>query len=188
MRHHLRLFTFALMVIACGCSKKAPSASEASPAGAANKGPQPIDACSLLTSKELETIQGAPLQATKPSSNTQGGLTISQCYYQLPTATDSVVITITQRAADKGRDPKEAWAQIFHHEKRGNNDEEKETPLEPITNLGDEAFWLQKRFGGKLYILKGNTYVTIGLGSTGDEPNKIEKAKALAEVALKKLP
>ena len=151
-----------------------------------------LDICSLLTSKEIEAIQGAPLKDTKPRANSQGGLTVSQCYFLLPTAAESIVVTVTQRAngAD-ARDPKQSWEEIFHgdKEKTSARKEEEREPTAPqkITGLGDEAFWATRRFGGKLYVLKGNIYISVSVGGPGDQATKLQKSKALAEIVLKRL-
>jgi hypothetical protein len=191
-----RLTLLCLILAMAGCSKpepvQAPIRSQLT-APAASQGPANlIDACSLLTSKEIEAIQGAPLQNTKPSTNSHGGLTISQCYFLLPTAAESIVVTVTQRASgSNGRDPKQSWDEIFHGDKEKTNarEEEEREPTAPqeITGLGDEAFWVPRRFGGKLYVLKGNIYISIGVGSPGDQAIKIQKSKALAEIVLKQL-
>ena len=164
-----------------------PATPEASP-GSTNG----IDACSLLTTKEIEAIQGAPLKETKRTVNSQGGLTVSQCYFLLPMIADSIVVTVTQRANDSnGRDPKQSWNEIFHGDKektKAREGEEKEPAApEKITSLGDEAFWMPRRYGGRLYVLRGNIYISVGVGSPGDQAIKIQRSKALAEIVLKRL-
>ena len=151
-----------------------------------------IDACSLLTSKEIEAIQGAPLKDTKPSANSQGGLTVSQCYFLLPIAADSIVLTVTQRASGPdARDPKQLWEETFHRDndeaEAVREEESKSPPPEKIAGLGDEAFWAPQRFGGALYALKGNASIRISVGGAGDQAAKIQKSKALAEIVLKRL-
>ena len=64
---------------------------------------------------------------------------------------------------------------------------EKGPPPKKITGLGDEAFWVSNRFGGILYILKGNAFVSIGIGGTDGEEAKLEKSKVLAQKALQRL-
>jgi hypothetical protein len=39
----------------------------------------------------------------------------------------------------------------------------------------------------RLYVLKRNIYISIGVGSPGDQAIKIQKSKALAEIVLKRL-
>jgi hypothetical protein len=43
------------------------------------------------------------------------------------------------------------------------------------------------RFGGVLYVLKGDAFISIGLGGTDDENTKLKKSKVLAEKALAQL-
>jgi hypothetical protein len=147
----------------------------------------------LLTSAEIEAIQGGPLKDTKASANPQGGLNISQCYFLLPTAADSIVVTVTQKAGgSNSHDPKEAWEEIFREDKDKDKDASKEEesrsqPPEKIAGLGDEAFWAPRRFGGAVYALKGNVYISVSVGGAGDKASKIQKSKALAEKILKRL-
>jgi hypothetical protein len=151
-----------------------------------------MDACSLLASKEVEAIQGAPIQEAKPSANSQGGLTVSQCYFLLPTAAESIVLTITQRGngAD-ARDPKQLWKETFYREgeeaEPDRKGERKSPSPQKIAELGDEAFWTPLGFGGALYALKGNIQIRISVGGPGDQAAKIQKSKALAEIVLKRL-
>lgn len=152
-----------------------------------------IDVCSLLTSSDIEAIQGAPLKDTKASSNPQGGLNISQCYFLLPTAADSIVVIVTQKAdGSNSRDPRESWEEIFREDKDKDKDASKEEegksePPEKIEGVGEEAFWAPRRFGGALYALKGNAYISVSVGGAGDKSAKIQKSKALAEKILKHL-
>lgn len=150
-----------------------------------------IDLCVLLTGKEIELILGAPLKDTKSSTNSLGGITVSQCYYLLPIASHSVVLTLTQRAmgANSG-DPKQMWKEMFDGEKADAREEEEEgklSPSEKIQGIGDEAFWAPQRFGGALYVLKADKYLTITVGGPDDPATRMQKAKALAELALKRL-
>jgi hypothetical protein len=112
---------------------------------------------------------------------------ISQCYFELPTPVNSIVLTVTRKAAG-GRDPSQSWREIFHREESGRKKEEGEekAPLK-VDGIGDEAFWTGTRVGGALYVLKGNTYIRISVGGAGDQAQKIEKSKALAESVLKRL-
>jgi len=151
-----------------------------------------IDACALLTSKEIESVQAEPLKETKPSGQFVAGLAVSQCYFALPTSSNSISLTVTQRGdgAD-ARDPQQFWKETFHSEKdrdKARNDEqEKAAHPQKIDGLGDEAFWIGNRVGGALYALKGNSYVRISVGGAGDQAAKIDKSKKLAQMVLKRL-
>jgi len=186
MRGSLIFLVSCLLSVIAGCSKPETDRSPTSNA------PKLIDACSLLTSQEIEGIQGAPIKDNKPSANSQGGLTVSQCYFLLPIAADSIVLTVTQKAdGSNSRDPKDSWEGIFHGDKEaeseGEEKERKSPPPEKIASLGDEAFWAPRRFGGTIYVLHGNVYISLSVGGTGEQATKLKKSKALAEIVLKRL-
>jgi len=144
-------------------------------------------ACTLLTKEELQAIQGEPFKDTKASQQSRAGLTISQCYFELPTTVNSVVLTVTQKG-EKGPDPVQVWHDIFHHAESARKKEEREEkePLK-VDGIGDEAFWTGTRVSGALYVLKGNSYFRISVGGAGDQAEKIDKSKKLAESVLKRL-
>ena len=56
-----------------------------------------------------------------------------------------------------------------------------------IEGLGDDAYWVGNRFWGILYVLKGDAFISIGLGGTDDEETKLKKSKTLAQKALQRL-
>src|SRR2546423_3308087 len=145
-------------------------------------------ACTLLTKEETQAVQGEVFKDTKPSQQSGAGLSISQCYFELPTPVNSIVLTVT-RKAEGGRDPSQSWRDIFHREESARKNEKEEEAKEPlkIEGIGDEAFWTGNRVGGALYVLKGNCYIRISVGGAGDQPQKIDKSKALAEAVLKRL-
>ena len=158
----------------------------------AESGMGKIDACALLTSKEIKSVQGEPLKDTKRSGNSAGEFAVSQCYFGLPTAANSISLTVMQKGDASGaRDPKQFWKETFHREKdkeKGRAEErEKATPPEKIEGVGDEAFWMGNRVGGELYVLKGNSFIRISVGGAGDQAAKIDKSKKLAAMALKRL-
>ena len=191
------LLLLCLVFAITGCSKSdtVQAATGPTPPGTPESGQKStsrIDVCSLLTSSEIEAIQGGPLKDTKPSGNPQGGLNVSQCYFLLPTAADSIVVTVTQKAdGSNSRDPKQSWDEIFHGDKdkdeASKEKEGKSEPPEKIEGLGDEAFWAPRRFGGALYALKGNVYISVSVGGAGDKATKIQKSHALAEIILQRL-
>jgi hypothetical protein len=151
-----------------------------------------IDACALLTSKEIESVQGEPTKETKPSGKSGGGFSVSQCYFTLPTSSNSISLTVMQKAdGSDARDPKQYWEEMFHrasdNEKGRESEREKAAAPEKISGIGDEAFWTGNRVGGDLYVLKGNSYIRISVGGPGDQAAKIKKSKDLAQMVLKRL-
>ncbi len=219
MRSYTSLLLICLFLSGSSCSKSTAPASgtaalpspQASLAAAVTvKG---LDACALLTSKELQAVQGEAIKETEPSTRTDGGFVISQCFYRLPTFANSISLLVAQKGDSVGaRDPKEFWQETFHRseneegsqqdtDKGRNNvvgrdgstdqaqerEEEKAAPPQKISGLGDDAYWTGNRVGGALYALKGNTYIRVSVGGPGDQAVKIRKAKALAQIALKRL-
>lgn len=195
----------ALTIAWSGCSKPKPEASSpATPEPKANQSAppsattkQPADAagsaCALLTSEEIAAVQGEAFKDTKPSEKSGAGLILSQCYFELPTPVNSVVLTVTLKAMNAGgRDPSESWREIFHGEKANKVEEEeegkeKDKKPEKVEGLGDEAFWTGSRVGGALYVLKGNCYFRISVGGAGDKATKLARSKTLAQSVLKRL-
>ena len=199
MSYPFLLVIYCLVLMLAGCSKS--GTSQTSPRELtenAKSNDDPIDPCALLTSEEIESVQGEPLKGTTPSARSEAGFAIAQCYFALPTSANSIALSVTRRG-DKfdARDPKEFWQETFHHEQasgKGSDnekgrEEEKERSAAPekIPDLGDEAFWMGNRVWGALYVLKGNRYLRIGVGGSGDKASKLEKSKALARIILNHL-
>jgi hypothetical protein len=184
----------------------------ASPAAQAAAPKGDVDPCSLLTSAELQTVQGEALKETKASGQAAGGLLNLQCFYTLPTFSNSVSLSLTEKdpTATGGRTAKQYWQETFHKQEaaggekgkeagekskaggeketegRGEEEERAAAP-EPVRGLGDEAFWSGTRVGGALYVLKGERFVMISVGGKGDAEEKLKKARALARDALRRL-
>lgn len=153
-----------------------------------------FDACTTLTRDEIQAVQGEPFKDTKSSQKSASGISISQCYFELPQAVNSVVVTVTQKSdGPDGRDPAKNWEHIFHRTESAEKEKEKEEEgegkePEKVEGIGDEAFWTGSRVGGALYVLKGNSYIRISVGGAGDQAEKIRKSKALAQSVLGRLP
>ena len=169
-----------------GCSKPKSDQTNTTPQPTALTASTP--ACAMLTNEDIQAVQGETIKSTKPSEKSAAGLSVSQCYFELPTTVNSIVLTIT-RKAEGGRDPSQSWHDIFHGERRSGIEKEEEGAKEPlkIEGIGDEAFWTGTRIGGALYVLKGNAYLRISVGGAGDQAAKIEKSKTLAEKVLPRL-
>jgi len=145
-----------------------------------------LDACALLTSAEIESVQGEPVQMTKPSTQSFDGLAVSQCYFALPVQSNSVVLTVTQSAAGGNAEVKKSWEQLFHRENK-EGEGKKKTPPRKIEGLGEEAFWLGSHIGGALYVLQGGSYIRLSVGGPDDENARIDKSETLCEFVLERL-
>jgi hypothetical protein len=164
-----------------------------------------IDVCSLLTSADLKEVQGEAVKEAQRSDRQDGGFIVSQCYYSLPTSSNSVVLNITTATEGAGAaDPRTFWKDTFarmqekdkdreakdkekkEKEKKGEESEES-VPPQKIAGLGEDAYWLASRVGGALYVLKKDLFFRISVGGAGDAESKLKKSKTLAQRALKRI-
>ena len=160
------------------------------------------EVCGLLTKEEIEGIQGSPIKETKSSTRSDAAFRVSQCFYTATEFSKSVSLAVMQR--DQGRSstssPKDFWKERFDHysgeekerdkvkeETERKEEKEESVPPKRIDGIGDEAFWASNRFGGVLYVLKRDVFISISLGGTDDEDTKIKKSKTLAQKALQRL-
>jgi hypothetical protein len=156
-----------------------------------------LDACAMLTSRDIAAVQGEALKETKLSESSADGFNVSQCFFILPTFTNSISLAVTQRAEAPGaRDPKQFWKDTFHKDNERNKDRDREKdrdeegeerPPQKISGIGDEAFWMASPAAAMLYVLKGSSYVRISIGGGGNQQTKIKKSKALARKVIDRL-
>jgi len=179
-------------------------ASAQKPSSSTAKQPKPkTDACALLTSADVQAVQGDPVQETKPSTQPGGGLIMSQCLFRTATPSKSVSVAM---ASPGSISPRTFWQKQFHSGKSSTEEKEKaekkpitgrkkqekeeddeSTRPRAIAGVGEEAYWVGGPMVGALYVLKGNTFVRISVGGVREEPARIEKSVALARLALKRL-
>jgi hypothetical protein len=211
-----RLLPLLLLLVVCaGCKKSRETrlqvSSPAQPKALQRTSPaeQKIDACTLITKEEVGAVQSTTISDTKSSGGPGGNYLITQCYYAAIGPNLSVSLAVTQRdpRSSSPPSPREQWEQTFGHfdnekkreateeEKkketkgRGREDEEERMrPPKKIERVGEEAFWTGSRFGGALYVLKGDVFIRVSVGGPDNEETKIEKSKTLAQKALNRLP
>ena len=216
MRHTLIALLFSLVAFA-GCKTSTPPPNNSSQASVENTAPAPnppnqpvqpapasetavvkpkVDACSLLSGAEIESVQGEPVKETKLSGQSADGFSISQCFFTLPTFTNSISLMVAQKGegAD-AKDPKDFWRSNFYEDKsqkkrmesREEGEEKEESaPPQKIAGLGDEAFWIGNQVAGALYVLKGNAYVRVSIGGPANAASK-KRSKTLAKKAIARL-
>jgi hypothetical protein len=150
-------------------------------------------------------VQGEGLKAAKGSDASTGSFSVSQCFYETTNFTNSVSLTLTKKGdAAKGESPREFWEKNFGGEKgrdkegsgkeerekkSGARVEEEEEGLPParVRGVGDEAYWVGNDKVGALYVLRGDKFIRISVGGADKQEKKIEKTRALAERALKRV-
>lgn len=166
------------------------------------------DVCALLTRAEIQVIQSEPVEETKPSAQPSGGFVMWECFYCTTTFAKSVSLALAapDPAKPSALTPREYWQKQFHppdqagkekHEPATGKaktpketEEEREKELSKprvIDGLGEEAYWVGNPVSGALYVLKGEVFLRISVGGVRDESERIEKSKALARAALKRL-
>jgi hypothetical protein len=169
------------------------SSPTSSPAAATGK----VDACTLLTSDDIKAVQGETLKTTKPSQQAGHEFVIDICYYELPTPSNSISLSLVEPNPDRKDSVREFWENTFGDSEHGRKEKEREregegeieegAPPRKIAGLGQEAFWFSSPIGGVLYVLKGNHYIRISVGGKGTSEAKLNKSKALAKKALARL-
>lgn len=155
--------------------------------------------CALLTTAEIQTVQGDPVQETKPSTQPAGGLVMSQCLFRTASPSKSVSVAI---AIPGTTSPRSFWQKQFHSGKAESEEREKEkapagrkqskeeeesTQPRTIKGVGEQAYWVGSPMVGALYVLKSNTFLRISVGGVREESTRIEQSIALARLALKRL-
>jgi hypothetical protein len=183
---------FLAVFTLCGCSKsEPPQASDAEPkptltSSAAVAPMAPIDTCSLLTSEEIQAVQGEPPQESKPSQHSAGGISRYDCLFTLPNYTNSISLSIAQPSTGAdARDARQDWQRTFAA--AAAKASEKVGPPRKLEGIGDEAYWTGNQQIGALYVLKGPRYLRISVGGAGGRDEKIRKCQTLAEAVLKRL-
>ncbi len=177
------LLLCSLLLDLPGCNKRETSS------------PAPRDVCGLITLDEIQTTQGSPMSGIKNSARSDGGFRVSQCFYTATEFSRSVNLAVVQRdpAHPSKRSPRDFWKEKFdpyeneQPQIHSGGEKEKGPAPKKITGLGDDAYWVGNRFGGMLYVLKGDVFISVGIGGTDDEETKLTKSKALAEKALQRL-
>src|SRR2546427_10079856 len=193
-------FLCSLLLGLAGCDKlKGPE----SVTGADQESNQArTEVCGLLTKGEIEGIQRSPIKETKRSTRSDAAFRVSQCFYTAVEFSKSVSLAVMQR--NPGRptttSPKDFWKERFgrynadekerdtvKQETQRKEEKEESVPPKKIEGIGEEAFWASNRFGGVLYVLKGDAFVSISLGGSDSEEIKLDKSKTLAQKALRRL-
>src|SRR3954465_7901105 len=91
-----------------------------------------VNACSLLTNKEVASIQGTTISASKGSSSSGPGMHVSQCVWGSIEPNKSVGIAVSQiEPNDLSREsPNAFWERTFARFRKGAEEEEREKESE----------------------------------------------------------
>ena len=93
-------------------------------------------------------------------------------------------LELERREREKELEREKAGGQVReggHAEREG----EEEASARRVSGVGDEAYWSGGEQGGALSVLKKDTVISVSVGGTEDEAERIRKAKALVQRVLK---
>lgn len=144
------------------------------------------DPCDLITSEEIEALQGGAVVGTKSSRRAGGGLAFNQCFFSLAEFSKSVHLEVVQNDPDHPSpvDPVRHWKELFHRD--WDPTRKKGVPIK-VDGVGDEAFWTGDARIGALYVLQGQSYIRLSVGGQSERSEKMDSAKILALKALNRL-
>jgi hypothetical protein len=161
------------------------------------------DACTLLTSAEIEAVQGEPVKETKASVQPDGEMLVSECLFHTTNfpKSVSVALAVPTSAKRSALTPRKFWQKQFHapdvqqekmraagkKARRPEPEDEEASKPRRIEGLGEEAYWVGTAIAGALYVLQGDDFVRISVGGVGEESVRIEKSKILAGAVVKRL-
>src|SRR5260221_376453 len=90
-----------------------------------------LDACALLTSDDLKSVQGEAVKEAQRSDRQDGDFIVAQCYYALPTISNSVVLNVTTANEGQGAgSPKKFWEDTFGRDEAKGGDRKSESERE----------------------------------------------------------
>ncbi|HEX8633326.1 MAG TPA: hypothetical protein VF703_04165 [Pyrinomonadaceae bacterium] len=176
------------------------SANAPAPAGALNPPaanlPDAPNPCALLTSDDIKAVQGEAVKESKPGRRDGTDFAVTSCFYATPTFTKSVSLEVTRKGTSS-RSVREFWKANFAAalDKREQKNERRKkqgkpqagAPAQPVSGIGDEAYWISTNANSTLYAFKGDTLVRISIGGVDTEESRMKKIKTLAERALSRL-
>jgi hypothetical protein len=167
--------------------------------GTAAASPRLPNACQLLTARDIARVQGEEFKSVKLTETDTSGLAVSQCFYTLPSFSNSVSVDVMRgKTAAFWRGHFSNAAESADHDEDRDRaapaksasreaEEEHQASARKVKGVGDAAVWSGNRAAGALYVLKGDTIVRVSVGGGGSEEQKIERSKKLAARALRKL-
>jgi hypothetical protein len=188
------LMMFAVATTLSGCGTKQAELAQ-----------KDADPCSVLSSAEIESVQGEAVSSAKGDRGTTGPFMTSQCFYTLPTYNKSVSVTV-MRASEISA-VTDFWIKRFHSldpdkdeeavessettknasaDREAQEEKEKARP-QAVSGIGDEAFWAGTQVNGALYVRRNRDIIRVSIGGADDQAVKIDKAKSLGEKVIGRL-
>jgi hypothetical protein len=151
--------------------------------------PIKINPCALLTSAEIQAVQGERIEEFKTTNQPSGSVTLHQCTFRTTTPSKSVSLAVATAGALLGSEvsPRQFWQQKFHSADQGEQREREGGKPRHISVLGEEAFWINTPVTGALYVLQGDTFFRISVGGVPQETERLARSKTLATKVANRL-
>lgn len=176
MSRPARIFLTGLLVVACGGGSAPDSSAQAGSRPAKKSDTSKIDACSLLTTEEIEAAAGWKPGA--PDADTHG--TTKTCTYHGPKALTQSVVLVVATPAPK---LESSSAMAEWRGKQAARYPDIKMVFKPIEGLGAPAISSELEGSGKpsLEVAKNGLLLNVTASS-------LEEAQALAAKAIPRLP
>jgi len=153
----------------------------------------PPTACDVLLKTDLAAAQGQEFSEARLSTKTQGSLSVSQCFYRLPSFEKSVSITLMRPSTATDRSSVlDYWkahdaVSAKKDDDRDRDDDDHHANAMHIAGLGDDAVWSGTPIASALHVLRHGTIVRISVGGSAPLDQKLEASRRLATAILKRL-
>lgn len=167
------LLLAATLAAACGGSESETAKTEAQA--------PPLDACTLFTYEDAETVAGETLAAMSSTLDDARGRDPGQCIYNSGTLDQPRILSLLirqHRNADR--------AKRFQDSSRSSLRAMSGADVQDVPGLGDGALWVGGRIQ-QLHIVKGDRQFVITVQSP-DGTDQLPQARRIAEKVLGKLP
>jgi hypothetical protein len=140
-----------------------------------------IDLAAVVTKKDAEAALGEAVKDPQPRNEEGADGYYSRCNYYSQNPGHSLVLRVRQTSADQLAPAKQLEELMAGSAK-----------IKPLSGFGEKAALASEGQNSlshllMLYVVKGNAFVTVGIGGINDEKAALEKAKAVARKILAKL-
>jgi hypothetical protein len=159
------------------------------PAAGSSVAQSPSGACLLIEKSEIESLQGAQMRGSEPSTGTEAGMAFSDCYYTVISSDGSKNLSVHLRVLrDEVQGAGQGALKAFWGERfQGAKEKKKAEKPRAVADVGDEAYWLGNNVMGALYVLAKDRIVRVSVGGAEEVDAKVEKSRRLAEKAIQRL-
>jgi hypothetical protein len=141
-----------------------------------------IDLAAVISKKDAESALGEAVNDPQPRNGEGADGYYSRCNYYSQNPGRSLVLRMRQASAGQLTPAKQLEELMAGSAK-----------IKPLPGFGDKAALASEGAENSpsrllmLYVVKGNAFVTVGIGGINDEKTALDKAKALARKILAKL-